>query len=440
MDSQAARSSAASVRTTPGRGWPRLASSAGCCAPGDTVLTTVLDVALQLGANPIIFAGADMAFTQDRPYARGTSYEEEWRQREAWGEAVEHAWATSVQAWPLVEEYGVDGRLVRTAPHLREFRDWIVEQTRKHPDRRFVNATEAGILLGGTIEQSSLADAVRSLASGDAGFAQRIREAYRPDPDAPARSQAEAARLVSSFNANGAPVDDWLTFACRTDIQDDIKHALTTEARPRRHLYVVRTVAAPVEEATSSEAPEAAPPPPNHALLGERLNVSDRLIETLSEADRIALAELVDSLEPRAVISVVTLGERHQVNLDRARRAAERLTKADALVLVDEIGTAAGAELHRVAFQLLHDDERLWLADRRFGDHTSRLVIVSADPSTRSSDPSKADAAKWSADHRPVARRLAPLVWAAFKPSSVHDIGCGAGYWLEALKDLGQGR
>src|SRR5205823_1879802 len=40
-------------------------------------------------------------------------------------------------------------------------------------------------------------------------------------------------------------------------------------------------------------------------------------------------------------------------------------------------------------------------------------------------------------DHRAVARRLAPVIWSILRPTSVRDIGCGAGYWLEALQDFG---
>jgi hypothetical protein len=172
-------------------------------------------------------------------------------------------------------------------------------------------------------------------------------------------------------------------------------------------------------------------------LLGERLQTSDRLIEMLSDNDRATLAELVDGLEPDAHVTVLALGERHDVNVESARRAAQHLSGTSVLVLVDEVGTAAGAELHRVAYPLLSDDPRLWMIDRRFVDHTSRLVFISSDPASRTADPARGDDVKWSPDHRAIAQRLAPLVWSALKPASVRDIGCGAGYWLEALRELG---
>jgi hypothetical protein len=414
-------------RIGPHHPWPWLASlglDRGQLRSWGSVLTTVVDVALQLGANPIVFVGADMAFTDNRPYARGTSYEEDWRRREAWGEDVEHAWATSVNAWPLVEEQGVDGRRVRTAPHLREFRDWIVEETRRHPDRRFVNATGGGILLADHIQQASIAEALSALPALDSAISGRIRAAHQPDAEASARVRAEAKRIAGTFNVNASPIADWLVFACRPDIQDDIRRTLTTEVRRPRNLYVV-----PPSQRTSLGS--------DYSLLGERLQTSDRLIEMLSDNDRAALAELVDGLEPDAQVTVLALGDRHEVNLESARRAAQRLSGAGVLVLVDEAGTAAGAELHRVAYPLLSEDPRLWMTDRRFVDHTSRLVFISSDPASRTADPVRGDDVKWSPDHRAIAQRLAPLIWSTLKPASVRDIGCGAGYWLEALKELG---
>src|SRR5207253_1502998 len=102
-------------------------------------------------------------------------------------------------------------------------------------------------------------DAIAALSPRDPGLANRIRAAYRPDLEAVARARAEAARLAETFNSGTSPVADWIAFSCRNDIQDDIRHALTSEARPRRHLYVVRPALNPPETA------------PDYSLLGERL-------------------------------------------------------------------------------------------------------------------------------------------------------------------------
>ena len=51
----------------------------------------------------------------------------------------------------------VNGEPIRTAPHLVSFRDWLIEQMRRHPTHRFINATGAGLLMGLPIEQATLA-------------------------------------------------------------------------------------------------------------------------------------------------------------------------------------------------------------------------------------------------------------------------------------------
>src|SRR5205823_2866428 len=61
--------------------------------------------------------------------------------------------ACSDYRWPAVTETDVTGHVVRTAPHLLSFRDWIVERAGAFPGRRIVNATGAGLLSGRCIEQ-----------------------------------------------------------------------------------------------------------------------------------------------------------------------------------------------------------------------------------------------------------------------------------------------
>ena len=43
-----------------------------------SVLTTAYDLAVKLGCDPIVFIGADLAYTDAQPYCRGTVYEENW--------------------------------------------------------------------------------------------------------------------------------------------------------------------------------------------------------------------------------------------------------------------------------------------------------------------------------------------------------------------------
>ena len=119
-----------------------------------SVLTTTFDLTLRMGCDPIAFVGADLAFTGNRPYARGVTYEHNWRRVAQLGVPMEQQWAEGVELSTRVMSPDVNGHEVRTAPHLVAFRDWLVEQMRRESGRRFINATGAGILHGATVNMS----------------------------------------------------------------------------------------------------------------------------------------------------------------------------------------------------------------------------------------------------------------------------------------------
>lgn len=468
--------------------WPWLASlgiERGALRAWGSVVTTALDVALRLGCDPIIFAGSDLAFTRNRPYARGTTYEEDWRRHEAWGERRENIWAGGINRWDFAEETGVDGTIVRTAPHLRAFRDWIVEESNRRRDRRFVNATGAGILAGGSIEQARLADVLGRFAARPDGVVAAIREAHLADVAGAARLAGAVEELRrGGLDAATSPLSEWIGFAGRPHIDVEIRRALGLEPpRPRR-------VAKP------ATAPDRSAPPPDPLDVAARdAGVSaEQFAKVLSPDDRNAIAALVRERTPRVIVDLgsalglagltallastadaqlyrlgddqtmgrlasslgltnrivrdhasappadvilLALSDATALRLDLARRAVERLAPSGVLVLVDGLAHAAGVQLHRTAYPLLEDHPNLWLLDRRFNDHTTRLAFLFSDALEQRADPARADELKRNEAHRQVAQRLAPIIWNTLHPESVRDIGCGAGYWLDALKELG---
>ncbi len=130
-----------------------------------SVLTTAFDLALGMGCDPIVFTGADLAFTDGQPYARGTTYEEDWRREQSWGQTLDESWAARVGEWPETTEAGVDEAPARTAPHLRSFRDWLVAEAGKAAGRTIINATGRGILVGAGIRQGTVAEALEARAA-----------------------------------------------------------------------------------------------------------------------------------------------------------------------------------------------------------------------------------------------------------------------------------
>jgi len=163
--------------------WPWLTSlgqSRGKLRAWGSVLTSAFDLALRLGCDPIVFAGADLAFTGERPYARGVAYEEDWRRLAEWGVPLESHWRTVVDLWPRVDEADINGAPTRTAAHLVTFRNWLVEQIGREKSRTFINATGAGILHGSNMQQRPLHEVVSTFARPHGRLKALVRRRHRP--------------------------------------------------------------------------------------------------------------------------------------------------------------------------------------------------------------------------------------------------------------------
>ena len=140
--------------------WPWLAdlqADRGHLEAWGSVLTTAFDLACQAGCNPIVFVGADLAYTDGQLYCRHTIYEPDWRHletRQARADFFELAYFAS---HPTCLEPDVHGTSVRSASRFIQFRDWLVARAARASDRQVVNATGGGILHGGPILQGDLA-------------------------------------------------------------------------------------------------------------------------------------------------------------------------------------------------------------------------------------------------------------------------------------------
>jgi hypothetical protein len=426
--------------------WPWLESAGvtrGLLRAWGSVLTTASDVAVGLGCNPIVYAGADLAFTSGRPYARGTSFEEDWRRSEAWGARVEDLWARAIDGRQRADEPGVDGRPVCTAPHLLAFRDWLVAEAGRQRDRRFVNATGAGILVGEPIEQAAMDDILSSAPEIVRGLDNAIRATHRPQP-AGTDCIASAVTALASAGLDPArpPVAEWIAFAGDQGVLPEIRRALGIDAPHRR---APRSSDDPPAATPARDEPGATPPAPppdpfGIAAAGAGLT-ADRLDQALSPHDRETIAAFSRERHPQVVADVgsplglaglialhatdpgarlrlaggtaadrttcvalaasLGLGERvedgdaeaasadlvvlgvstgDESDIAAARSALDKLSARGALVLIDTVGHAKAAALHRVAYPLLATHQDLGLADQRFADHASRLAFLTRMP------------------------------------------------------------
>jgi len=194
-----------------------------------SVLTAALDLALSAGCNPIVFVGADLAFTGGRPYCRGTAFEERWAEDVAGGSSLDEVWRAAIAGSDPIHAEDIGGASVLTSSHLAAFRDWIVERTREHADRRFVNASGAGILHGGAIVQSTLSDALDArVPTHDVRHA--IRSAHAASPRLQVDAREALARQCDPARIAGV-LPDWLAFAQGLDesgVADALRRARQT--------------------------------------------------------------------------------------------------------------------------------------------------------------------------------------------------------------------
>jgi hypothetical protein len=173
-----------------------------------SVLTAAFDLVLRMGCDPVVFAGADLAYTGGRPYCRGTTFEAQWATWVASGATYEGAFALVMNRWPAVEAADVHGVAARTAAHMVAFRDWLASRAREASPAHIVNATGAGILHGPAIGQRRASDVLAACPPLDPETVQaRLTGAYRPSP-----GPAAIFERIAELDRRGWPLPDaWST-------------------------------------------------------------------------------------------------------------------------------------------------------------------------------------------------------------------------------------
>ncbi len=182
-----------------------------------SVMITAFDLAVRLGADPVVFIGADLAYTDGQPYCRGTVYEEDWERRTTDGEALEEIWQGAIAMHPAVFERHGDEEIA-TAPHLVQFRDALVHASRAAACR-VVNATGRGILHGDRIEQAPLGSVLERRSSHRMSDRPRRRTSGRW-LDGNHRGAARLLRAVEAIQAGGGPLDSWREVLAEHDPPD----------------------------------------------------------------------------------------------------------------------------------------------------------------------------------------------------------------------------
>lgn len=108
----------------------------GTLLVGPSVANVTFDLARQLGGNPIIFVGQDLAFTDNKTHAAGTVYQE--ARREYAGSVFEI----------FVED--VYGNQVLSSSALVSFLRWFEQEIKRTEDKTIIDATQGGAKIKGT--------------------------------------------------------------------------------------------------------------------------------------------------------------------------------------------------------------------------------------------------------------------------------------------------
>ena len=181
------------------------------------MLTSAYDVAVAAACHPIVFVGADLSFTGGRPSCRGTSAEGDWAVHTARGASLRVVWKNTIEARALRLQPDVTGGETPTAPHLIEFRNWLVAEAATLPAGRVINASGAGILMGPGITQADLSTALAGYADRDAEVRRTIAGLLTTDADGTVAPRiADALRSLDAACGEQeeaeAFIREWLRF------------------------------------------------------------------------------------------------------------------------------------------------------------------------------------------------------------------------------------
>lgn len=108
----------------------------GLINAGPTVANMAFDFIRQLGCDPIVFVGQDLAYTDSKTHANGTTYE---------GQRVEN---TDGKNYIYLDD--VYGNKVLSSKVFLSFKTWFEDQIYQHPGRTYIDATEGGARIKGT--------------------------------------------------------------------------------------------------------------------------------------------------------------------------------------------------------------------------------------------------------------------------------------------------
>lgn len=154
-----------------------LLGSKGSLRAWGSVATMALDFALVLACNPILFVGQDLAHSDGRIYCSGLHFEERWFEGVHGPEEWQAVWQRLAESRNVLKMEDIFGRSIETSDKLLAYWNWISKEISNHPEVRFINATEGGILKD-QVAIMSLREALYRYCSNDLDLRQRVKTTF----------------------------------------------------------------------------------------------------------------------------------------------------------------------------------------------------------------------------------------------------------------------
>lgn len=183
----------------------------GYIEPGGSVAVAAFGLACLLGANPIVFIGQDLAYTDGLTHADGTIYE---------GQKV----AIDVQRLDYLEVPAVGGATVFTSRALYTVLVRFEELFAEHKDRLIIDATEGGALKRGTVVMS-FREAIDRYFTEEFPVLPVIEECHRrhrPDPAVRERVRDELEKTAREYGDFIPKLEEILSLANRVQELNDL--------------------------------------------------------------------------------------------------------------------------------------------------------------------------------------------------------------------------
>ena len=192
--------------------WPWLRSQGlerGGLQAWGSVLTTAFDVAIKAGCNPLVFAGADLAYTRGLQYCRNTVYEPHWQHLVTDEERAAAFRNYYLPQKPHLLQPDLHNQPTITTRDFMQFRDWIVARASNANGRSVLNASGGGILHGGAIVQATFNDLALPALQDAEELPARIAAARKQSVP----STEVGARVAEALTRQDElPLAEWLDF------------------------------------------------------------------------------------------------------------------------------------------------------------------------------------------------------------------------------------